>query len=462
MVLFVVVVIAASLCALTSLGLAVLAHRLDQAELAIVSAFFFAGSVLPLVHGLLTPGVLFVEAAASMTAVFLAVPTGLLAAVIVARAIAIAPSAWRLTLAAVDLAVLGLAVVLLALPDLALSPTAGSPAGIAYGLSAFGATTALGLRHVRLAVVAERAGPAVVAAGYVLVGASTLLFLGASPWSLYFWVAHVVDVAGVFAATVGGLLVYRRHGNVYDVLGPITALDSRRAFETGLSPLVHRFVADLEAKDRMTRDHVIRTGALAIDVANQLRLPPEEVRRCGLVGVLHDVGKLEIPDEVLTKPGRLTDDEFVMMKSHAGIGAAMVEATLTLADLAPGVRAHHERVDGNGYPDKLSGADIPLVSRVVSVCDSYDAMTFTRHYRKGMDAEKVRSILSEHAGSQWDPEVVRALLIVVENRADRTVWALDDVGRSGRGGTDSSDQDGSAGTTVGCHCLPAELLETVN
>lgn len=336
-----------------------------------------------------------------------------------------------------------LGLLLLAYPSARVFPDPGSGLGIAYALAAFALAVGFGWRHVRLAEIAERPEPMVVGMGYLLVGASALVFAGASMWSTYFWLAHAVDIAGVFLATIGALVLYRRHGSVFTVLGPVTAVEPRQAFEVGLSPVVHRFVADLEAKDQITRDHVIRTGALAVDVAAELGLSPADVRRAGLVGLLHDVGKLEIPDEVLQKPDRLSDDEFAVMRSHATIGGDLLAATPVLADLAPAVRAHHERLDGRGYPDRLEGEEIPLVARIVSVCDSYDAMAFTRHYRMGMDPDRVRAILAEHAGAQWDPIVVDALLRVVDRRDERATWSLDGVGR---------DEEPLA--PIGCDCLP--------
>ena len=442
-VLFWLVLIAASLCAVTSGFVGLLAHRLDQLELAVVSAFFFAGSMLPLAHGITTPGVLYGDNMATMSAVCLAIPAGAAAGGFVAHG----PGRWRVRLSVSGALVVWLSALLLAYPSARIFPEPGSPLGVAYALGAFGLAIGFGWRHVRLAEIAERPQPLVVALGYVLLGASALVFLGASMWSTYFWLAHAVDIVGVFCATIGALVVYHRHGSISAVLEPITALAPRQAFEVGLSPVVHRFVADLDAKDTITRDHVIRTGALAVDVANELDLAPAEIRRCGLVGLLHDVGKLEIPDAVLQKPGRLTDDEFDVMRGHAEIGSRLVSGSDVIADLALAVRGHHERIDGRGYPDGLVGEEIPIVARVVSVCDSYDAMAYTRHYREGMDAARVRGILREHAGSQWDPEVVDALLRVVEGRTDDEIWALSEVGRSDAGPAEPHP--------IGCDCLPA-------
>lgn len=445
-VLFWLVTIAASLCALTSMGLAKLAHRLDQVELAIVAAFFFVASMLPLVHGLTVPGVLYGDNAVTTTSVGLTIPVGALVAAYVANG----PGRWRVRLASSAALVVALCLVLLAAPQTRLFPEPGSAIGIAYALSSFALMVGFGWRHVGLAVIAGRPQPLVVAVGYLLLGASVLVFLGATTWSSYFWIAHLVDITGVFLATVGALVVYRRHGSISAVLDPVTALAPRRAFEIGLSPVVHRFVADLDEKDPMTRDHVVRTGALAVDVAIELGLDPDEIRRCGLVGLLHDVGKLEIPDRILGKPGRLTDDEFAVMRTHTVVGGRLAASSEVLADLGPAIRGHHERIDGRGYPDGLEDQEIPLAARVVAVCDSYDAMAFTRHYRVGMDAAKVRSILREHAGAQWDPLIVAALLRVVDRRSDEATWALDRVGRDRAPGPEP--------VRIGCDCLP-ELAE---
>lgn len=447
--LFWLIVIAAALCVVTAVALARLSFRLDQVELAAVATFFFGASVFPLVHGLTIPGVLYGPNEATMSSIFLAVPAGTIGAVSVLLAARSGDTSrsWRRALIGSTAIMTVVSSSLLVWPQVRLHPIPGSDLAIVACLTMFAATVALGWRHVRLAEIAERPGPMVVSVGYLLVGGSVLVFLGASPWSTYFWLAHAIDVIGVFLATIGAVVVYWRHDSVFSMLAPVTVLEPRRAFEYGLSPVVHRFVADLDAKDRSTRDHVVRTSALAIDVARELGLPPDDVRCSGLVGLLHDVGKLEIPDEVLTKPGKLTDDEFTVIKSHAAIGAGLLAETEALADLAPAVRAHHERIDGSGYPDRLAGDDIPLVSRIVAACDAFDAMSFTRHYRAGLAAADVRATLQKHAGTQWDERVVEAVLTVVDERSDEAVWALDGVGRR-------DEFDDERANPLGCDCVP--------
>ncbi len=451
--LFVIVVVAASSCLVAAISLAVVAHRNDQAELGFVAAFFFAASMLPLVHGITVPSVLYGTNAATMTSVFLAVPLGL---------IGIGPSLirrssvgrrigqrWRQWVLCHAAATTALAVALVAVPDIRLHPEPGSSLAWVFATGFFAGTVFAGQRHAWLADVAGRPGPVVIGVGLIMVGTSSFAFIDTTPFSLWFWVVHGIDILGVFLATVGGVIVYRHRQPIGEVVGPILAVDPHAALELGLSPIVHRFVRDLQAKDEITRHHVVRTADLAIDVAVELGLSAEVVRRTGLAAVLHDIGKLEIPDEILTKPGRLTDDEFAVMRAHAELGGEMLKKASELSDLVDAVRGHHERFDGTGYPDRLAGEQIPIEARIVSACDSYDAMSNTRHYRVGLEPAKVRAILSEHQGAQWDPLVVNALLAVIDNRGQTPEPRLENIGRLG---TVAADRK------FGCSCLPEEVL----
>ena len=171
-------------------------------------------------------------------------------------------------------------------------------------------------------------------------------------------------------ATVGGIAVYLCSGQVRTVLPLVVAFDPHSALEVGLAPVVREFIADLHRKDVLTRDHVVRCGSLAIDRAVRSGLSPAAVRDAGLVGLLHDVGKLEIPDEILKKPGRLNAEEFAVMKTHTTRGYRLLCDAPGLEALAPAVRSHHEQIDGAGYPKGLCAAEIPVVARLVAVCDA--------------------------------------------------------------------------------------------
>ena len=415
--LFTVVVIAASLCVVTS-GL-VLWRGISTAtpELAWFGLFFFSVSVLPLVHGLTTPGVLYGANAATMLSVVLAIPVGVMAAspTLLPRhgRMARAWRGWTYSWLAV---ILVLGTVLLIAPNIVGAPNMRSVPGIAViGISVAGCLL-LGWRHVVLARIARRAAPLVIAAGYSFVAGSFAVLLGSEPMSAGFWLAHIFDVAGVFAGTIGGFVLYGRPRSMAAVLAPIVAVEPIAALEVGLHPDVIDFVNDLDEKDPMTRDHVVRTAELAIEVAALMRLPAEVQRDAGLVGTLHDIGKLRIPDEVLSKPGVLNDVEWRIMQTHAEVGGTIVASSSALASLAPAVRGHHERLDGGGYPDGLAGDQIPLLARIVAVCDAYDAMAYTRRYRSGMELDTVLEILRDNAGTQWDPLVVQAVITLVSKR----------------------------------------------
>ncbi len=164
-------------------------------------------------------------------------------------------------------------------------------------------------------------------------------------------------------------------------MAPVINRDPLVALELGLSPEVHAFVASLQAKDAITRDHVVRVGELATRVAVRAGLPPGRVRAVGLAALVHDIGKLVIPSDILGRTSGLTDDEFALMKTQAEQGAALLAASPVLAPAAPLVRGHHERPDGTGYPDGLRGEQISIGVGIVSVCDAWDAMTNDRQHR---------------------------------------------------------------------------------
>lgn len=449
---FWLVVIAASLCVITAVLVIARAFVTEQADLGAVGLLFFSASGLPLVHGLTAPGVLVGDNTSTSVSVLLAIPVGLLAVtpLVVPNQSAWIRGHWRRWVAGAFVAITALCGALLFDLNLLPAPEPRSALTVSIAVISFGGCVALSYRHLRLARIAQSRSPLVVAAGYGLLGSSAFVWLAAMPFTTAFWVAHILDISGVFAATIGALVIYARTRSVQAVVEPVLIAEPTRALEIGLDPLVHRYVAELEAKDPITRDHVIRTAELAMRVGDELWLGPDELRLVGLTAVLHDVGKLAIPDEILNKPGRLTDEEFAVIRTHTDHGAALVAASPSLRDIAEAVRAHHERLDGTGYPDGMSGDAIPLAARIVAVCDAFDAMANTRQYRDGMGSERAISILQEHAGSQWDPAAVRALVRVVRRDPPTSEpGPLDDVGRT---------VDPPSAERIGCDCVPEPLL----
>jgi HD-GYP domain-containing protein (c-di-GMP phosphodiesterase class II) len=172
--------------------------------------------------------------------------------------------------------------------------------------------------------------------------------------------------------------------------------------------LTRSLTAALDAKDPYTFGHSERVARIAVELAGELGLSDEERSDVYLAGLLHDVGKIGIRDAVLTKPGPLTAEEFEHIKQHPVIGYKILADLRPLRNLLPGVLYHHERVDGQGYPEGLRGEAIPLLARVLAVADSYDAMSTQRPYRGARTPPQVEQVLREGAATQWDAAVIEA------------------------------------------------------
>lgn len=174
----------------------------------------------------------------------------------------------------------------------------------------------------------------------------------------------------------------------------------------------------IEAKDGYTINHCEQMMGRAVALAQAMRLPSSEVENIRLGAILHDVGKIGIPDAVLNKPGPLNDEEYEVIKGHAQIGARIVQSVAALQDVVPIVRHHQERYDGTGYPDGIAGEEIPLGARIISVVDTYGAMTEDRIYRKALGHRKAIAEIKRHAGKQFDPVIVDAFIRMVEEHPE--------------------------------------------
>tara|TARA_R110002072_G_scaffold243821_2_gene403082 strand:+ start:58552 stop:60171 length:1620 start_codon:yes stop_codon:yes gene_type:complete len=171
---------------------------------------------------------------------------------------------------------------------------------------------------------------------------------------------------------------------------------------------VKSLVRSLEARDAYTKGHSDRVAGVALVLAEAVGYSEEQLKKLHLTGILHDVGKIGIPDHVLNKPDRLTDEEFDLIKQHPTIGHEILLPVKSLSYVLDGVLHHHENFDGTGYPHGLVGMEIPLDARILAVADSFDAMTSNRPYRNGMPFEKAQAILKDGSGTQWDPTIVDA------------------------------------------------------
>ena len=171
---------------------------------------------------------------------------------------------------------------------------------------------------------------------------------------------------------------------------------------------LYAFVKAVEARDLYTRQHSSRVTGLSIVLGKQLGCSKEELDVLNFAGHLHDIGKIGIRDDILLKPGKLTEAEFEKIKDHPVIGANILEQLGLWERERQIIRSHHERFDGTGYPDGIKQDDIPFLARILSVADVYDAMASDRAYRKKMEDEVILKIINEGKGSQFDPDVVAA------------------------------------------------------
>ena len=186
---------------------------------------------------------------------------------------------------------------------------------------------------------------------------------------------------------------------------------------------VKALAAAVDARDPYTRSHSARVAALSRIIAVEMQLSPDEIRRVQLSGLLHDIGKIGIPDAILNKPSALTTEEWVIMKTHAPLGASILAAVEPLGDLVPIVRAHHEHFDGTGYPDGLAGDAIPLAAYIVSAADAYEVIVSRRSYKAAQSIDFAVAELRLFSGTQFHPAVVEAFLRVIDrDRSEGSVY----------------------------------------
>jgi diguanylate cyclase (GGDEF)-like protein len=236
----------------------------------------------------------------------------------------------------------------------------------------------------------------------------------------------------------GGICTYPEHGSSVTVLLAATARTLEEAKASGGDRVVvagaradeedartassfdvlQGLVFAVDTKDRYTKRHSEDVARYAVFLAERVGLDPEAVRSIHLAGLLHDVGKIGIPDPILRKPGRLTPDEYEVVKQHVALGDMIVRDVPDIDVVRAGIRHHHERWDGAGYLDRLEGEEIPLIARILAVGDAFSAMTTTRPYRKALDVREALKRLEDAAESQLDGTLVRAFVDGIETAAD--------------------------------------------
>ena len=175
----------------------------------------------------------------------------------------------------------------------------------------------------------------------------------------------------------------------------------------------------VEAKDTYTRGHSDRVSEFAVLIGEKMGLSEAELKTLKIGGLFHDIGKIGIPDSILLKETKLSDDEYSEIKHHPSIGAHILSNATIFADIIPIVKYHHERYDGRGYPENLVGENIPLLARITSVADAFDAMSSRRTYRNNLEMEVIKEEIRKNRGTQFDPKAADIFLDILENEFEK-------------------------------------------
>jgi HD-GYP domain-containing protein (c-di-GMP phosphodiesterase class II) len=389
------------------------ARRGDTRTVIVGGAFSLMAALLA-VHGLSTPGMLIGNNGLIAVTGAATLPAGGVVMALSALPQFTSPSAIRRVVALqVTLAVA--IVVLSAVGALAPSLVPGVPAPrsapamalFAIGLCVYGA---LAVRALNTFLLTRRAADFAVVAGVVLLACALYSALFLSFVYLGWWLGHIFEFTGI--AVVGASLVFdlRRGRRSRALVGDLRAAEVVASEEAYLGSRVRALMVRLAEKDTSTEEHTRRVAALAVEIGEHLGLSPSRLRSLAIGGLLHDIGKLSIPASILQKPGPLDDFEYSIVKLHPDRGRELLSE---LGGFDESVRRlvldHHERLDGTGYPRGLAGDHLDLGTRILSVCDVYDALVSARVYRPAWTREQALELLRGESGVAFDERCVSAL-----------------------------------------------------
>jgi len=399
------------------------ALRRDGRAVLVGGAFSVMAALLCL-HGATTPGILVGENGVVAFTGGATLPVGAALLALSALPAFSRPSAVRpllLGFVALVAGVLGLGLAAIVAPTLVPSvPEPASPlalAVLAFGLACFGL---LAVRTLRTYLLTRRLADLLVGVGVAWLAASLAAALLLGYMDLGWWLGHGFEVLGIFIVATPVALDLVRGVQSRPLLGDLRAAELVASEEAFLGSQVRALTVALANKDAYTEEHTRRVAMRAVQVAEELGLSSTRLRSLAVGGLLHDIGKLSVPDEVLNKPGPLTESEFALVREHSERGRRLLRELGGFGDgVLRLVRDHHERLDGSGYPHGLSAADIDFDTRILSVCDVYDSLLSTRVYREAWSHERAISLLHDAAGRHFDPRCIEALeRVLVRERSD--------------------------------------------
>jgi HD-GYP domain-containing protein (c-di-GMP phosphodiesterase class II) len=396
--------------------------RRGDTRTVIVGGGFSLMAALLAVHGLTTPGMLVGPNGLIAVTGAATLPVG--GVVMALSALPVFASARAIPRVLALQAILAGAIVVLSVVGLlkpSLVPGVPAPrsapaiALFAIGLCVYGA---LAVRAMNTFLLTRRAADFAVVGGIVLLACALYgaLFLGYT--DLGWWLGHVFEFLGI--AIVGASLVYDLHRGRRSraLVGDLRAAEIVTSEEAYLGARVRALMVRLANKDASTEEHTRRVAALAVELGEQLGLSPSKLRSLAIGGLLHDIGKLSVPTAILRKPGSLDDDEFDAIKLHPERGSELLSE---LGGFDDSVRRlvldHHERLDGTGYPRGRRGDDLDLATRILAVCDVYDALVSPRVYRPAWNRAQALELLHGESDTAFDSRCVTALERVLDGRA---------------------------------------------
>lgn len=238
--------------------------------------------------------------------------------------------------------------------------------------------------------------------------ASQYIMITGEAWMLSWWLYHVLVLASMVIMLNGLARQYFSQGSFSSSLKVLFKSDPRAWLEACITPSVRALIMATEVRDAYTAGHNMRVALYALRLAEEMGRSAEELRAIAQGGVVHDVGKIKVPDAVLNKPGKLSPEERSMIERHPVWGYDMCKRLGFFADELSVIRSHHEKWDGTGYPDRLAGERIPVLARITAVADVYDALTSSRSYRKAMSHDDAMAIILDGSGTHFDPACVEA------------------------------------------------------
>jgi putative nucleotidyltransferase with HDIG domain len=416
--------ISAGLASAAAVVLTVSGAKRGDARSVLIGTAFSSMAALLCIHGLMTPGFLVGMNGLVAFAGAATLPVG---GVVLALAVIPElrrPSAVRpvLVLQAVLLGLI-LALGLVGLADPALVPgvpEAGSTAAWIALVVGLGLYAVLGARAARTFLLTRRFADLTVVFGLVLLAVSLVPGLLMQFYELGWWLGHAWELIGIGLVGVPVALDLHRGAQSRPLAGDLRASELVSAADAFMGPTVRALLVRLAYKDDYTAEHTRGVALRAVQVGEELGLAPVRLRELAVGGLLHDVGKLAVPNEILQKPGALTDDEFDVIKRHPDVGAELVHELGFSGQVARLVRDHHERLDGSGYPRGLGAPQLDIETRIMAVCDVFDALMSKRVYRDAWTLEDALELITKESGTKFDPACVDALERVIEREQDES------------------------------------------